>query len=77
MNVRRLFEHISPKRKRFLVLSKFISPLDEVTWRPERLFRKLEEAERHIREEVRGIGLPSWNWKIRRPTRKERRAFRD
>ena len=65
---------------RFLVLSKFISSLGEVTWKPESLFRKLEEARRYIEEEIRGTGLPSGltnlDFRIRKLTRKDREERR-
>lgn len=61
---------------RFLVLAKFISPSDEVTWKPERLFRRLEEAKNYIKEETSRIGLPSWDFDIKKLTKRERRKYR-
>ena len=51
---------------KFLVISKFISSLDEVTWKPECLFHKLEEAKNYIRNESGRIGLPSWDFDIKK-----------
>lgn len=62
---------------RFLVLAKFISPSNEVTWKPERLFHGLEEAKEYIRKQTRSIpGLPSWDFDIKKLTKRERRKYR-
>ena len=77
MKIRRLFGFVLPRRgAKFLVLSKFISSWDEVTWKPECLFHKLEEAKNYIKVETGRIGLPSWDFDIKRLTRGERREYR-
>lgn len=77
MSVRRLFELVFPRRgAKFLVLSRFIASQDEVTWRPERLFPRLEEAKSYIKLETGRIGLPSWDFSIKKLTREERRRYR-
>lgn len=77
MSVRRFFEFALPRRgAKFLVLSRFIASQDEVTWKPERLFDKLEEAKNYIKVETGRIGLPSWDFNIKKLTRKEGKKYR-